>query len=269
LEGKAYFASDFHLGAPDLETSRKRERIIVQWLDEIGSDAGSLYLVGDVFDFWHDYTHVVPKGFVSYLAKIKALVESGVKVYQFKGNHDMWLYGYLSDELGVEVLAQPHMAHLHGKTLYLAHGDGLGPGDYGYKLVKGIFSNKLCQFIFRWIHPDLGVPLASYLSGQSRLAESVANAAWQGEDKERLMVHAKQILGKHLEHIDYFVFGHRHYPIVHPIGTMSAYVNLGDWIGHNTFGVLQADGFYLKKYLGPGKHMVLPPTESPRNLHQD
>lgn len=248
---QVYFASDFHLGTPNKELSYEREKLIIKWLDEIKPNASHLYLVGDLFDFWHDYKYVVPKGFVSFLAKIKEFVESGIEVIVFTGNHDLWMFGYLEDELGVRIHREP-ISITHGKSkIYIGHGDGLGPGDHGYKFIKKVFTNKVCQFLFKWLHPDLGVPLASYLSKSSREGESPAELKFLGEEREWLITYSKQILEK--EHFDYFVFGHRHVPIKYQLNN-SVYVNLGDWLSNFTFGVLENDTLSLKRFDAVGNH---------------
>ena len=240
-----FFASDFHLGTPTKEKSFERETLILEWLDQIRLQASHIYLVGDLFDFWHDYKHVVPKGFIRFQAKIRELVDSGIEIHFFTGNHDLWMFGYFEDELGVVLHREPIQVTHQDKKLYVGHGDGLGPGDRGYKFIKKVFTNKVCQFLFKWFHPDLGVPFATYLSQSSREAESFEELKYLGEDKEWLIIYSKEILAK--EHFDYFVFGHRHVPIKLQLNN-SVYVNLGDWISNFTFGELSNGTFELKRY---------------------
>ena len=169
---KVYFASDNHLGAPNLIESQKREKIFVKWLDKIKEDAHSIYLLGDLFDVWIEYKHVVPKGFVRVLGKLAELVDNGIPVYFFVGNHDMWMKGYFEKELGIKVFHKPEQIELNSKKILLGHGDGLGPNDNGYKRLKKAFKNKLLQFIFRLIHPDIGLSIAKFLSNKNRLIYS-------------------------------------------------------------------------------------------------
>ena len=244
---KTYFASDFHLGVPNKEESQAREIRLIEWMEGIKSDARRLFLVGDLFDFWHDYKTVVPKGYVGFLAKIQELVRSGIEVTIFTGNHDLWMFGYFEDELGVKVLKGPLITEIDGKRFYIAHGDGLGPGDHGYKFIKKVFTNKLCQWLFRWIHPDLGIGLANYFSKMSRDAEQHKEVTFLGEDKEWLVIHSKELLEK--ERFDYFVYGHRHCPVKYKLDD-SVYINLGDWLNNNTFGEFDGKEFELKKYRG-------------------
>ncbi|MGB0432419.1 MAG: UDP-2,3-diacylglucosamine diphosphatase [Bacteroidia bacterium] len=251
---KVFFASDFHLGTPSKEKSEKREKLIIQWLNMVKEQGSHLFLVGDLFDFWHDYKHVVPKGFISFQAKIKELVESGIEVHFFTGNHDLWMFGYFSDELGVKVHKNPISIKLNNKSFYIAHGDGLGPGDHGYKFIKKVFTNKICQFLFRWFHPDLGVPLASYLSRSSRENEDQDDLKFLGEEKEWLIIHSKEILRN--ENFDFMVYGHRHVPIKYKLNN-SLYINLGDWISNFTFGEYFNGEFELKRFKQNGTSNTL------------
>lgn len=249
---KVYFASDFHLGAPSKAESNDREKMLVAWFDEIKLDAKAIFLVGDLFDFWHDYKTVVPKGFVLFLAKIKEMTQLGIEVNIFTGNHDMWMFGYFEEELGVKVVKKPLELTIDKTKLYLAHGDGLGPGDYGYKFIKKIFTNRFCQFLFKWVHPDLGISLANFFSKRSRETELHKEVVFLGENEEWLLIYAKEILKK--KHFDYFICGHRHLPIKYQLQN-SVYINLGDWITHFTFGVLENNVFALKKYQSNSHHI--------------
>ena len=208
-------------------------------------EAEALYLMGDLFDFWFDYGKVIPKGYVRLLAKIADFSDHGIPVYIFTGNHDMWLFGYFEDQLGVEVIKKPIEKEIMGKRFYLAHGDGLGPGDKGYKFIKKVFANKLCQWAFRWIHPDLGIGLADYFSRKSRESTGESDAEFLGESKEWLIIHSKEVLKQ--KHFDYLVFGHRHYPLKLALDN-SAYINLGDWIRYFTYGQFDGENFELLQY---------------------
>jgi len=245
---KVYFASDFHLGAPNKMESSKRERLIIKWLDSIKSDASHLYLVGDIFDFWFEYKHVIPKGFIRFQAKIIELLDAGIQIEFFIGNHDMWMFDYFTEELNIPVHRAP-IIRTHGdKKFYIGHGDGLGPGDYNYKRLKKFFANPLCQWLFKWIHPDLGIGLANYWSRSSRArTSSDEEGTYLGDDKEWLFSYSDELLDT--EHYDYIVFGHRHLPIDRVLkNNTSRYVNLGDWLQYNTYGVFDEHNLYLKKY---------------------
>ena len=239
-----YFASDFHLGIPNLKESHDRERRIVRWMEEIKGDCEALYLMGDLFDFWFEYNTVAPKGYVRLLGKIAELTDSGIPVHIFIGNHDMWMFGYLEEELGVEIHRTNQIKELKGKTFFLGHGDGIGPGDYGYKFIKAIFANKICQWFFARIHPNLAFALANFWSGQSRV--DTRKLTFLGEENEYQIIFAKEQLQKN--HFDYFIFGHRHVPNDIALSDTSRYINLGDWIVNNTYAVFDGEKLELKKY---------------------
>ena len=208
---KIYFASDFHLGVPTYEKSFEREKRIVRWLDEVKQDAQEIYLMGDMFDFWFEYKQVVPKGFVRLLGKIAEITDSGIPVTFFTGNHDMWMFDYFPKELGVSLYREPIVREYNGKTFFLGHGDGLGPGDKGYKFIKKVFANPLCQWLFARLHPNFAMGMAHYWSKKSRLANGISDEKFTGEENEWLIVYAKEVLKK--KHYDYFIFGHRHLPL--------------------------------------------------------
>lgn len=241
-----YFASDFHLGAPNDEESLKREKRIVNWLDEIKIDAKEIYLVGDIFDFWFEYKHTIPKGFVRLQGKIAELTDSGIPVYAFTGNHDMWMFDYLPKELGIQLLKGNITRTYNGKKFLIGHGDGLGPGDYGYKFIKKVFANKLCQWAFARIHPNLGMGIGNYWSKKSRKVNAEHDEKFLGEENEWLAIFAKDYLKK--EHIDYFIFGHRHLPLEIKLNEKSTYINLGEWIKYNSYAVFDGNELILKYF---------------------
>jgi UDP-2,3-diacylglucosamine hydrolase len=244
---KIYFASDFHLGVPSHRSSKERETRIVNWLDSIKADAEEIFLVGDIFDFWFEYKTVIPKGFVRLQGKIAEITDSGIPVHFFTGNHDMWIFDYLPSELGITLHKKPITKTVNGKKLYIGHGDGLGPGDTKYKLLKKIFSSTLCQWLFARIHPNLGIAVAQYWSSKSRIATGKYDEKFLGEENERLITYCKDILKE--THYDYFVFGHRHLPIEFSLNEKSTYVNLGEWINFYSYAVF--DGTKLElKYFG-------------------
>ena len=247
--GKIYFASDLHLGAPDEVSSAKREKLFVQWLDEIKKDTAEIYIIGDIFDFWHEYKTVVPKGFVRIQGKLAELTDAGIPIHVFTGNHDMWMFGYLEKELGVNIYKAPVQRTIYGKKFFIGHGDGLGPEDHGYKFIKKVFANSLCQFLFRWIHPDIGTRIAKYFSHTSRFSGEGGEKKleiFRGEENEWLVQYAKQKLKK--EHFDYFVFGHRHLPLDIVLNEKSRYINTGDWLDYNSYAVFDGEKLELKYY---------------------
>jgi len=247
LHKKIYFASDFHLGAPDEKTSSEREKLLVKWLDEIKVDAQEIYLVGDIFDFWFEYKHSIPKGFVRLQGKIAEITDSGIPVHVFTGNHDMWIFDYLPKELGVSLYRGPIEREYNGKQFLIGHGDGLGPGDTQYKMLKAVFASKICQWAFARIHPNLGIGIANAWSRNSRKSSINYDEVYHGDDKEMLVLYCKDYLNKN-PNIDFFVFGHRHLPLNMKIGEKSTYINLGEWIKHNTYAVFDGEKMELKEY---------------------
>lgn len=242
---KLFFASDLHLGVPNKEKSLEREKLFVQWLDEIKHEATALYLLGDVFDFWFEYRTVVPKGYVRILGKLAELSDSGLPIHFFTGNHDMWVFDYLEKELNLSIYRHPIQFELDGKTFFIGHGDGLGPNDVGYKFLKKIFSNKLCQWLFARIHPNLGISIAQYWSRKSRIANGDKDETFHG-DKEWLTQYCKEQLKT--SKIDFFIFGHRHLPLVIDLGNQSTYINLGEWVNYKSYAVFDGEKLELKYF---------------------
>ncbi|WP_417443228.1 UDP-2,3-diacylglucosamine diphosphatase [Joostella sp.] len=243
---KIYFASDNHLGAPTKEESIIREKKFVAWLDEIKTDAAAIFLLGDLFDFWFEYKTVIPKGFSRTLGKLAEITDSGIPVYYFVGNHDLWMDGYFEEELNIPVYHKPQEFTFNNKKFFIGHGDGLGPGDKGYKRMKKVFTNPISKWFFRWLHPDLGVKLAQYLSVKNKLISGDEDIKFLGEDNEWLVQYCKRKLEK--EHRDYFVFGHRHLPMEISLQEHSKYINLGDWIHYYTYAVFDGEIMSLKTY---------------------
>lgn len=243
---KIYFASDQHFGAPDLKSSKVREDRFIRWLNEIKEDAQVLFLMGDLFDFWHEWKHVVPKGYIRVLGKIAELKDSGIDVYFFVGNHDLWMKNYFDEELGIPVYFDKRYYNIAGKSFLLAHGDGLGPGDIGYKRMKKLFTNPVAQWFFRWLHPDIAMKIALYMSQKNKMISGEEDKQFLGEDKEFLILYSKKKL--ETEKIDYFVYGHRHLPMILDLGQYSKYINLGDWISYFTYGVFDGNDFLLNTY---------------------
>jgi len=243
---KIYFISDFHLGAPNAEVSLVREKKIVQFLDEIKNDAEQIFIVGDLFDFWYEYKKVVPRGFVRILGKLAELTDSGIIIHFFVGNHDMWMNDYFQKELNIPVYFEPKIFLLNNKRFLIGHGDGLGPGDSGYKFIKKIFRNKICQTLFGLLPPYIGMGIAHYFSNKSRSREDSNIEVFLGEENEWLITYSKEILQK--EHFDYFIFGHRHLPIDFKLNDNSRYINLGEWINYNSYAVFDGSSLELKYY---------------------
>lgn len=234
---KYFFASDFHLGAPTPHESLLREKKVVQWLDEIRYEAEEIFILGDVFDFWFEYKTVVPRGYVRLLGKMAEIVDAGTKIHWFIGNHDMWIFDYIPTEIGVEIHREPVTRVLNGKKFYIGHGDGLGPGDYGYKFIKKVFRSEFSQWLFARFHPNFGIGLANFFSRKSRKKGADSDKVFLGAEKEWLAIYSNEMAEK--ESYDYFIFGHRHLPMVIKLINGGEYVNLGDWINHYTYATYE------------------------------
>lgn len=245
---KIYFASDFHLGVPTPENSLTREKLICKWLDEIKHDAEEIFLVGDIFDFWYEYKYTIPKGTVRLIGKIAELTDSGIPVHFFVGNHDLWMQDYFIKELNVSIHHEPITRVFNNKVFYIGHGDGLGPGDKGYKVLRKIFASKTCQWLFSRLHPNLAFYIAKQSSKRKKDIDGDKDEKFLGAEKEWLFLYSRDYLRTH--QVDYFIFGHRHLPLDLDIEGKSRYINLGDWIHYNTYGVFDGESMQLKKYEG-------------------
>ncbi len=243
-----HFASDLHLGAPDPAASREREKVFLKWLDDVGSQGEALHLVGDLIDFWFEWRHVVPKGSVRLLGRIAELVDGGLEVHWHLGNHDMWTRGYLADELGVLVHADPIDVTVAGRKYLVGHGDGLGPGDRKYKFLKRLFRNPAARWAFARLHPDTAFKLGSSLSRDSRASGAAAEAQYDGPESEWLYHHCRTVLER--ETYDGFIFGHRHLPLDLEVVTADGrrkarYLNTGDWLHHRSYVTVDSSGAEL------------------------
>jgi UDP-2,3-diacylglucosamine hydrolase len=251
---RIYFLSDFHLGAPNAASSLEREKTIVRFLDEIKNNASEIFLVGDMFDFWYEYLKVVPKGYVRLLGKLGELSDAGISMHFFVGNHDMWMKDYFKKELNIPVYFEPKEFERNGKKFLIGHGDGLGPGDHGYKRLKKLFRNPVSKWLFGILPPMAGMSLANYLSRRSRVQTGSSEEIFLGEDKEWLLIYCKEVLTK--KNIDFFVFGHRHLAIDYRLSETSRYINLGDWIRYYTYAVFDGEKLELKSYQGKDDKII-------------
>ncbi|MFN0202990.1 MAG: UDP-2,3-diacylglucosamine diphosphatase [Bacteroidia bacterium] len=244
---KVFFVSDLHLGAPTYEASRLREKHFVQWMDSVKHEAQALFLVGDVFDFWFEFGKVVPQGYVRILGKLAEWADAGIPIHIFLGNHDLWYKNYLAEEFGATIHSQPFATEIFGKNYYIAHGDGLGPGDYGYKFIRSIFTNPICKWLFARLHPNLSVRLAEFssrLSGSYTKRET--EPTFYGE-KEALLIHSKAILQQNPA-TNYFIYGHRHILRETLLSDSATCFYLGDWIRYFSYLEVSAENVQLKQY---------------------
>lgn len=252
---KYYFASDVHLGLYPLEKSREREKKFVEWLNEIKADAKEIYLCGDIFDFWHEWKRVVPRGFTRTLGTISSLTDAGIEVHFFTGNHDIWTYNYLPEETGVILHTEHITKEIEGKKFYIGHGDGIGKGDNGYKLLKGIFTNNILQWLFKRLHPNFSMGFGLNWSKNSRYSKGIIPEEFLGVDKEYQPRFVKETLKN--EYFDFFIFGHRHIPMDITFGEKSRMINLGDWINNFTYAVFDGENLELKAFQNQNYHDFL------------
>jgi UDP-2,3-diacylglucosamine hydrolase len=247
---KIYLASDFHLGAPNAEASKLREITIGKWFDSIKKDAQTIILVGDLFDFWFEYKRVIPKGFIRFFSKIIELQNQGIEFIFFTGNHDLWMFDYFEKELGIKILRQPTHFQINKTDLLIGHGDGLGPGDNGYKFLKKIFTSKICQFLFTWLHPDIGMWFGNAWSMDRKTNDRLLAASdFKSKEHEWLYQFAQETELQH--HHDFYVFGHRHLALDLEVNPKSRYINLGEWFisGKNTFAEFDGNTLKLKEFV--------------------
>ena len=238
-EKKIFFLSDFHLGIPDHKASLVREQRIISFLDSIRHEAMSIFIVGDMFDFWYEYRQVVPKGYVRLLGKLGEFTDAGIDIHFFVGNHDMWMNDYFQKELSIPVYFEPKEFEFNNKKFYIGHGDGLGPGDEGYKMLKKVFRNPFCRWLFGILPPNIGMGVANYFSRKSRQAADHKEEQFVTLEKEWLATYSMKVLKE--KHFDYFIFGHRHLPLDLSLNNSSRYINLGDWIRYSTYAVFDGE----------------------------
>jgi UDP-2,3-diacylglucosamine hydrolase len=243
---KIYFASDFHLGVPTHELSLAREKLVCKWLDTIKHDAEEIYLVGDIFDFWYEYKYTIPKGQTRLLGKIAEITDSGIPVHFFTGNHDLWMKDYFKQELNVQIHHEPITKTYNGKVFLIGHGDGLGPGDGWYKILKKIFTNKIIQWMYSRLHPNLAFYIARRSSKRSRINTGDSDEKFLGQEKEWLFIYCREYLKTNK--VDYFIFGHRHLPLELNVDNKATYINLGEWINYRSYAVFDGEKLELKKF---------------------
>ena len=244
--GKAYFASDFHLGSPGYETSLKREKNVVRWLKSIEHDCETLFLMGDVFDFWYEYKTVIPKNYSRLLGQLANMTDNGIKIYFFKGNHDMWTFDYLQKEIGMTIIDEELMLTMDNKKFFMHHGDGLSKSELTYHIIRKIFRSNLAIWLFHRLHPNFGIGLANFLSRSSRKKNSIADEQDIPLGKEHHYQFALHHAGT--SDTDFYIFGHRHKPIDVQVGQKSRLINLGDWVTKFTYAEWDGKNITLHTY---------------------
>jgi UDP-2,3-diacylglucosamine hydrolase len=244
-EKKLYFISDIHLGMPNESDSKNREILLVQWLEQVSSDAQAIFILGDLFDFWYEYKYVVPKGYTRLLGQLAKMNHSGIEIHFFVGNHDMWTYGYLENEIGFKIYSDIAGFYIDNIRILLGHGDGLGPRDYGYKVMKKIFKNNVAQKLFSMLHPYFAFKIAHRLSSTSRGDYEKHIEEFKGIEKEFII----QFLVSLDESIkpDIAIFGHRHLKTDLLINDIR-YINLGTWLLEPNYAQFDGSNVLLKTF---------------------
>ncbi|MDR3328381.1 MAG: UDP-2,3-diacylglucosamine diphosphatase [Prevotellaceae bacterium] len=238
--GKYYFLSDSHLGTDAVKNKRLHEQKLVCWLDMAQKDATEIFLVGDIFDFWFEYKSAVSKGFNRLLGKLCEITDRGVPVHFFIGNHDLWTFGYLADEIGLIVHKKPEIFTLNGKQIFIAHGDGLNDDNHSFKFARSLFHSKLMQRIFACIHPSIGLYVGQKWSNHNRRKHDRQSTGFMGEDREPLVLFAKKFIRS--QPMDFFIFGHRHILLNLQFAQSSRVIMLGDFIKEFSYAVLDENG---------------------------
>lgn len=246
---KIYFASDAHLGARFHRDPLAVEKRLVRWLDGIKEEAQAIWFLGDMFDYWYEYKYVVPKGHTRFLGKLAELADSGVEIHIFIGNHDIWMFDYLPSEIGAVIHREPLTVDLLGKRFFLAHGDEVDYRSRTFRVIRSIFRNRFCQWLYSGIHPRwtfgfaLGWSLSSRKSGLKKKEDEIAATGYKGEAGEYLIAFAKSYLATHPD-INFFIFGHRHIMLDLMLSRTSRVLIAGDWMQY--FSYIEWDGQNLR-----------------------
>ena len=237
---RTYFISDLHLGAPYFADSREAERRVVSFLESIREDADAIYLLGDILDYWYEYRYVVPRGFVRFFGKLAELSDSGIKITWLIGNHDIWIFDYIPNELGIRVIDGYLEEEIHGCKVYMAHGDGTGRQPAGFRLIRSLFRSRICQFFYSAIHPRWTIPFAYSWSRHSRATGREAGQDWHPL-LDNLTAFSKEYLAEHGD-VRHFIYGHLHILKQVRLSEDCDLTILGDWISTFSYAALDADG---------------------------
>lgn len=245
---KTYFISDLHLGAKYMADQLDREKRVCRFLDTIKDDAAELYLLGDILDYWYEYKYVVPRGYIRFLGKLAELADSGVKITWVTGNHDVWLFDYLRDQLGMRVLKGHTVVETAGKRILISHGDDVGVQPVMYRFTRWCFYNKVCQWLYAAIHPRWTYPIATGWSNENRTGRDPARQQAVSERAaERLIDFSRDFYASHPD-VEAFVYGHLHIARMNEVEGMPPVIFLGDWISLCTYVVLDSNGNFTLNY---------------------
>lgn len=238
-----YFISDLHLGASYLDT-RQSEQKVIDWLNSIKSSAKRLFFLGDILDYWYEYRHVVPRGYIRFFGKLAELSDSGIEIHWFTGNHDIWIFDYLPAELGITLHRTNEVLDIDGHSFFLSHGDEVGERKWSFRFIQWLFRNKVAQWCYSWIHPDLTMILAHKWSSSSRKKNNQKGEEhFRGEKHEPLVRFAKEYIKNN--NVEYLIFGHRHILLDLMLTRNNRMVILGDWIKHFSYASFDGENLWI------------------------
>lgn len=243
-----YFISDLHLGAGYITDKRRHECLIVDFLRSIATDARRLVLLGDVLDYWWEYSKVVPRGYTRFFGQLAAMADSGVEILWFKGNHDIWIFDYLPDEIGFRLVDGMLTTEWDGHRFLLEHGDGVGQLPWKFRQLRRLFRCRPLQWLYSLLPPRLTIGFAHAWSSHSRKTGGQMRAA-DDPTENSLVRWAEEYNSTHpADKIDYFVFGHQHIMLDHDLKAGGKVIVLGDWIDKFSYGVWDGARFSLRKF---------------------
>lgn len=243
---RTYFLSDLHLGASYLDRPHERERMVADFLSGIKDDAARLYLVGDILDYWFEYRTVVPRGYVRFFGALADLADAGVRITWLIGNHDIWMFDYLRDELGIEVIDGPVVTEIDGRRFFICHGDGLGRLPLPFRFIRSMFRNRFCQRLYAAIHPRWTVGFAHRWSAGNRDYDPARPPVFDGPMRCNVEDWARNYVADHPD-TDFIVLGHHHVMVDERVGDRCRLVILGDWIYNFSYAVFDGKNFSLRQ----------------------
>jgi len=255
MASNTYFLSDLHLGAKYLKDPRANEMRVVRFLDSIAGDADALYLLGDILDYWYEYKTVVPRGYVRFLGQLARLADAGVRVHWLTGNHDVWLFDYLRDEVGMTVFKTHTVVQEQGRRLFISHGDDVGHQPPMYRFMRTCFYSPVCQCLYAAIHPRWTYAIATGWSQENRTRRDPVKQVQCVERSAQDLIEYSSGVAAAQPDIDAFIYGHLHLARQMSLneGDQRQVVFLGDWITKCTYAVLNDGKLTLCKYKEPQK----------------
>ena len=227
----------------------ERERRVCRFLDSIKDDAAELFLLGDILEYWYEYKYVVPRGYIRFLGKLAELADAGVKLTWVTGNHDVWLFDYLRDQLNMTVLNGRTVIQSQGKKILISHGDDVGEQPAMYRFTRWCFYNKVCQWLYAAIHPRWTYPIATGWSNENRTRRDPHQQhAISERAASHLLDFSRDYYRQHPD-VDAFVYGHIHLArVIVGDDTLPPVIFLGEWISLNSYVVLDRSGAFSLKF---------------------